>query len=154
MYPNDKDKLPADGETLSSYIKRLRQQLHFSQQELANRAGIHLQSLGKLERGTRQRLNQKTKTGLANVLDIPIEYLEAVSQGKTIDSLESKKFCPDCWIAGTPPDVIWTLHRARYCLICGAALRKNCLSCGEPITSFKHKYCPHCGTPYKPQRSS
>jgi transcriptional regulator with XRE-family HTH domain len=79
MYPNDKDKLPADGETLSNYIKRLRQQLHFSQQELANRAGIHIQSLGKLERGTRQRLNQKTKTALANVFDIPIEYLEAVS---------------------------------------------------------------------------
>jgi transcriptional regulator with XRE-family HTH domain len=85
MYPNDKDKLPADGETLSNYIKRLRQQLHFSQQELANQAGIHIQSLGKLERGTRQRLNQKTKTALANVFDIPIEYLEAVSQGKTIE---------------------------------------------------------------------
>ena len=57
MYLNETEKLPQPSETLDSYIKRLRLLLHLSQQELATKAGIHLQSLGKLERGGRQRLN-------------------------------------------------------------------------------------------------
>jgi transcriptional regulator with XRE-family HTH domain len=98
MYLNETEKLPQPSETLDSYIKRLRLLLHLSQQELATKAGIHLQSLGKLERGGRQRLNQKTKTGLAIALDIPSEYLEAVSQGRGIETSIIKKFCPNCWI--------------------------------------------------------
>ncbi len=39
-------------------------------------AGIHLQSVGQLERGKTTKLNQKTKTGLARALSIPTEYLE------------------------------------------------------------------------------
>jgi len=44
MYLNETEKLPQPSETLDSYIKRLRLLLHLSQQELASRAGIHLQS--------------------------------------------------------------------------------------------------------------
>ena len=98
MYLIETEKLPQPSETLDSYIKRLRLLLHLSQQELATKAGIHLQSLGKLERGGRQRLNQKTKMGLAIALDIPSEYLEAVSQGRGIETSIIKKFCPNCWI--------------------------------------------------------
>ena len=154
MYPNETEKLPKPSETLDDYIKRLRLSLHLSQQELAVRAGIHLQSLGKLERGTRQRLNHKTKVGLASALDIPSEYLEALSQGRPIEALEIKKFCPKCWIPGTSPDTTWTLHRANYCLICGTNLHPACTGCGEIFTSYKHKFCPNCGTAYKSQKKS
>jgi transcriptional regulator with XRE-family HTH domain len=51
MYLNKTEKLPQPSETLDSYIKRLRLLLHLSQQELATKADVHLQSLGKLERG-------------------------------------------------------------------------------------------------------
>jgi transcriptional regulator with XRE-family HTH domain len=149
MYPNEPEKLPLPEETLDSYIKRLRLSCRMSQQELASKAGIHLQSLGKLERGTRQRLNHKTQVGLALALDIPSEYLEAVSRGRPVEALEIKRFCPHCWIPGTPPESTWILHRANYCLICGSPLQKSCIGCGEPLSSFKHKFCPNCGTPYK-----
>ena len=152
MYLNETEKLPQPSETLDSYIKRLRLLLHFSQQELASRAGIHLQSLGKLERGGRQRLNQKTKAGLAIALEIPSEYLEAVSQGRPIEASSIKKFCPNCWVAGTQPEQTWMLQRANNCLLCGTILQKSCTSCGEPFTSFKHKFCSNCGTPYKQKK--
>lgn len=74
MYTLDPKKAPQPGETLSCYIGRLRKDAQISQQQLATAAGIHLQSLGKLERGKTGKLNQKTKTGLAAALSIPIEY--------------------------------------------------------------------------------
>jgi len=62
MYSGAEQNTPKPGETLDSYIQRLRSGLHLSQQQLATRAGIHIQSMGKIERGQTQRLNQKTKT--------------------------------------------------------------------------------------------
>lgn len=149
MYTLDSNKAPQPDETLDSYIRRLRKNAQISQQQLATVAGIHLQSLGKLERGKTTRLNQKTKAGLASALSIPTEYLEAICSGKPLPEVETCKFCPQCWTPGTDPDVVWTLYRAKYCLLCGSALRNHCISCGELLTSFKHKFCPHCGTPYR-----
>lgn len=44
-------KAPQLGEPLDNYIQRLRNDLKMSQQQVASRAGIHLQSIGKIERG-------------------------------------------------------------------------------------------------------
>lgn len=149
MYTLNPLKVPQAGESLHNYIKRLRTAARMSQQQLATAAGLHLQSLGKLERGLTERLNQKTKMGLASALSIPSEYLDAVCQGKPVTLAETLKFCPRCWTPGTELDPIWTMHRAKYCLVCGTHLRQSCRNCGEAIASFKHKFCPHCGTPYK-----
>lgn len=148
MYTFDPQAAPQPQESLNSYIKRLRNHFSMSQQQLATAAGIHLQSLGKLERGKTTRLNEKTKKGLAVALNIPEEYLDAVVSGRTPESLQQKRYCPCCWKANANPDPAWTLHRAKYCLLCGTQLRSNCISCLEPIASFKHKFCPHCGNPY------
>ncbi len=149
MYTLDPKKAPQPGETLSCYIRRMRLDAQISQQQLATAAGIHLQSLGKLERGKTTRLNQKTKTGLAAALSIQPEYLEAICSGKPVSEIETRKFCPQCWTPGTDPDSVWTLYRAKYCLLCGTQLHTHCTNCGEPLTSFKHKFCPNCGTYYK-----
>lgn len=45
------DKSPNASETLGSYVKRIRLSLGLNQREFATIAGIHLQSLGKIERG-------------------------------------------------------------------------------------------------------
>lgn len=148
MYTFDDSIAPQPQESLENYIKRLRTRLSMSQQQLAAAAGIHLQSLGKLERGITLRLNQKTKKGLAIALNIPEEYLDAVVSGLPVEGVQKKQYCPRCWKGGTNPDQAWTLPRAKYCLLCGAQLRCSCISCHEPIASFKHKFCPHCGTPY------
>lgn len=153
MYNFDSNILPQPQESLDHYIKRLRTQLKMSQQQLSNAAGIHLQSLGKLERGQTTRLNQKTKKGLAIALNIPEEYLDAVVCGQPIEAVQKKQYCPGCWKGGTNPDPAWALPRAKYCLLCGTQLLRHCISCLEPIASFQHKFCPHCGTPYCPSHS-
>ena len=75
---------PLPKETAGDYIKRLRVELRMSQNQLANAAGIHLHSLGKIERGITTRLSHKTRRGLARALSIPSEYLEAICNGSKI----------------------------------------------------------------------
>ena len=148
MYIIDASKTPKQDETIGEYIRRLREGADISQQELALAAGIHIQSLGKLERGKTNRLNSKTKKGLAIALEIPSEYLEAVVKGKTVEGVQKKQFCPVCWKGGATVDPVWMLARAKYCLLCGHSLQNNCPKCQQPITSFQHKFCPYCGTSY------
>jgi len=149
MHLLEQNLIPATGETLAVYVRRVRMSLGLSQKELAEKAGIHLQSVGKIERGQTTRLNQKPKSGLAYALNIPVEYLDAVCKGIAVEAIASLKFCPTCWVPGTPPDPMWTSIRSKYCFACGNALRDRCGSCNEPIASLKFRFCPHCGKAYK-----
>jgi DNA-binding XRE family transcriptional regulator len=149
MYIIDSAKTPKPNETIGEYIRRLREDANISQLQLASTAGIHIQSLGKLERGKSNRLNSKTKKGLAIALNIPEEYLEAVILGKTVEGIQKKQFCPLCWKGGTTVDPVWTLPRAKYCLLCGHSLQNSCPKCQQLLTSFQHKFCPYCGTSYQ-----
>ncbi|MEM9534922.1 MAG: zinc ribbon domain-containing protein [Cyanobacteria bacterium P01_E01_bin.45] len=152
MQSIDSDKLPQSGESLAEYLRRLRMELGLTQKEVASKAGIHLQSLGKLERGISSRLNSKSKKGLALALQVPSEYFEALVKGKDIvDVAAGLKFCPVCWQPGTLPDSLWMHERAKFCFACGTQLRNRCSSCNEPISSLKHRFCPYCGTSYKKQ---
>jgi DNA-binding XRE family transcriptional regulator len=149
MYLSGQDLAPASGESLAAYVRRVRASLGLSQKELAEKAGIHPQSVGKIERGQTTRLKQKPKMGLALALGIPEEYLEAVCIGKTVDGISTLKFCPQCWVPGTFPDVMWTNPRSKYCFACGTGLCDRCSNCHEPIASLKFRFCPYCGKSYK-----
>jgi DNA-binding XRE family transcriptional regulator len=126
---------------LGDYVKRMRLALGFNQKELAAIAKIHLQSLGKIERGMTTKLSSHSKSVLASALQVPVEYLEAVCRGTSIVAVSKLKFCAPCWTPGTPPDPLWMEVRAK--------LRDSCNHCHETITSLKHRFCPFCGTPYK-----
>jgi DNA-binding XRE family transcriptional regulator len=146
----DTNTVPLPMESLADYIKRLRVDLKMSQNDVARAAGIHLHSLGKIERGITHRLNSHTRRGLAIALSIPQEYLEAICNGEIVSTTFSLiKFCPHCWTPGTSPDPIWIDVRSKYCFVCGTKLRSHCESCGKSVTSVKHSYCPYCGFSYK-----
>lgn len=102
----DADKLPMPGESLPDYLRRLRLALGLTQKEVADKAGIHWQSLGKFERGKTGRLNRKTKTGLGYALEVPSEYFEAIARGISLEDAAALKFCPRCWQPGTAPDAL------------------------------------------------
>ena len=68
-------KSPNVNQTVGDYVKRMRLMLGLSQKELAAIAGIHLQSVGKIERGLTTKLSSHSKSGLANALQVPVEYL-------------------------------------------------------------------------------
>lgn len=65
-----------------------------SQAELARKAGIHLQSVGKIEKGLTTRLNSKSLTGLSRALQIREEYLEAVCRGVPVAAVQQLENLP------------------------------------------------------------
>lgn len=140
---------PQPDESLADYVRRIRIELGMSQKELSIKAGIHLQSLGKIERQQTMRLNQKTLRGLAYGLEVPVEYLEAVIKGTLVSVTASVKFCPVCWNPGATPDPMWIHVRAKFCFVCGTALRHSCPSCNQPVVSLRFRFCPYCGSSYK-----
>lgn len=142
-------QLPKAQESLSDYVTRQRAALSLSRQDVALKAGIHLQSLGKIERGQTQSLNCRTLSGLALALQVPLDYLEGVALGRAVTQGSVLKFCPDCWQPGAVPDPIWTDARAQFCFLCGTALQDSCLACNEKLTSLTFRFCPFCGQPYK-----
>lgn len=136
-------------ESLGDYVLRQRQRVGLTQKEVATKAGIHLQSYGKLERGKTSQLNHRTRQGLAYALQIPADYLEAICRGVPVKVSKSLQFCPQCWTPGTTPEPLWMELRAKYCFLCGTELRNACVSCGQPIASLRHRFCPYCGTAYQ-----
>ena len=149
MQTLETDQAPKPGESIAEYVRRLREGLGLTQKQVALKADLHVQSLGKLERGKTTKLNRKTINGLAYALQVPGEYLESVYKGSSLEVAHAVKFCPKCWVPGTPPDALWTNVRAKFCFECGERLRNRCDSCSELITSLKHRFCPFCGQAYK-----
>ena len=141
--------LPQNGESLAEYLRRVRTSLKLSQGEMAQKASLHIQSLGKIESGKTNRLSSKTKSGLARVLGIPEDYLDAVCRGVSVTEVQQLKICPKCWTPGTEAESIWLDRWSKYCFICGTALRERCTRCNEGIMSLKFRFCPYCGQPYK-----
>lgn len=149
MSISDSDKAPQPNESVASYLQRLRRSLGLSQKEVATKAQLHVQSLGKIERGQTTTLQSKTLNGLAYALQIPVEHLDALQQGLDVESSAAFRFCPQCWTPGNPPESLWMHQRARFCFECGSPLQERCNSCNEPISSLRHRFCPLCGNPYK-----
>lgn len=145
---------PLGEEGLANYVQRLRGQLSLTQKELSFKAGIHIQTIRKIEGEQTSRLNQKAKSGLAAALGIPPEYLDAAAKKVSPETITTLKFCPKCWTPGTTPDQMWTDLRSKYCFACGTGLRNRCVSCNEPIMSLKFKFCPYCGANYKQNKTT
>ncbi|HAZ45722.1 MAG TPA: transcriptional regulator [Cyanobacteria bacterium UBA11369] len=141
---------PNPEESLAEYVKRLRTSAAMTQEQLSAAAGLHRQSLTKIEAGKTTRLSKKAKAGLAAAFLIPTEYLDAVAgDAGAIAAPALLKLCPQCWIPGTAADPMWTDLRSRYCFACGSALVRECRNCHQPITSHQHRFCPYCGLAYK-----
>ena len=62
----DTFKNPQPQESLADYIVRIRKHLRMTQFELADAAGIHSRSVGKIERGLTTKINRRTLQGLAD----------------------------------------------------------------------------------------
>ncbi len=145
----DTFKAPQAGESLAAYVLRVRKALNLTQFELADAAGIHERSVGKIERGLTTKLSHKTLQGIAVGLGAPVEYLEAVIKGSEVKPVQGIRFCPRCWKPGSATDEAWSNIKAKYCYLCGTQLRSSCTHCGELVVSFRYKFCAVCGKPYK-----
>jgi DNA-binding XRE family transcriptional regulator len=140
---------PHPSESLASYVSRVRKKLNLTQLELADAAGIHGRSVGKIERGLTVKINRRTLQGLAIALGVPQEYLDAVIKGEEVSQVRGVKFCPQCWNPGAAVDPMWSHVKAKFCYLCGTPIRANCANCGELVLSLRHRFCPICGCAYK-----
>lgn len=61
---------PHPQESLCDYVRRLRQQRNWTQVQLSEAAGVHRQTIGKIESGDSHRLNRRVRKGLALALSI------------------------------------------------------------------------------------
>ena len=121
--------------------------LKMSQAELAQQAGIHLQSIGKIESGKTTRLNSKSRVGLARALQIIQEYLDAVCQGVPVSDIgQQLKICPQCGTPGTEAEPMRLHLRSKVCFACETRLCDPCHSCNKAIVSLKFRFCPLYGT--------
>jgi DNA-binding XRE family transcriptional regulator len=145
----DTFKTPNSDESLASYVSRVRKKLNLTQSELADAAGIHGRSVGKIERGLTVKINRRTLQGLAIALGVPQEYLDAVIKGEEVSQVRGVKFCPQCWNPGAAVDPMWSHVKAKFCYLCGTPIRANCANCGELVLSLRHRFCPICGCAYK-----
>lgn len=153
MYTFATDSTPTTDETLAQYLQRRRSTLGLSQQELATQVGIHVQSLGKIERGKTSHLNRRTCRGLATALAIPVATLEALCKGQAPPPV-TLKICAHCWKPDQTLDPLWLDPRAKFCFACGHTLQDRCRGCQAPITSVQHRFCPYCGQGYQATRTS
>lgn len=149
MHTLTSEFLPQPEETLGEYVRRLRGLKRLSQEQLAQGCGLHLQSIGKIERGLTTRLSRKAKQGLAQVLGVPVAYLEAAVRGTGVEMSHSLKLCLRCWTPGTVSELGWTDPRAKFCFLCGEGLCDRCPKCSHPITSEQYRFCPMCGQSYR-----
>ena len=143
---------PKDGETLDVYVKRCRLALKLTQSAMARKININTQSLGKIESGKTQKLNRKTRLGLAEILNVSETCIDSICRGVAITSEESPKICPKCWSPGHSLEAMWLDKRANYCFLCGSALIDRCMQCEQPIPSLKFRFCGYCGHPYNQQQ--
>lgn len=67
-----------DYEDLGKRVRRQRQALQWTQEELAERAGVSTSFVGHVERGSR-KTSIETLVALANALDVTTDYLLAGS---------------------------------------------------------------------------
>jgi transcriptional regulator with XRE-family HTH domain len=138
------------GETLANYITKVRKMRGYSKAELARRSRLHFSSLSRIENGETEgkKMRLTVQSNLATALKIPVEYIRSACRGEEVDTEQTNNVCPSCWIAGTSPDVRWSMADARFCLRCGSRLRNRCDGCNEPIL-LTAKFCPECGTAYR-----
>jgi transcriptional regulator with XRE-family HTH domain len=98
---------------VAEYVRRVRTGLKMSQRSLAAAARMHVQSLGKIEKGETRRLSGKTKAGLARVLGVSADVLDAVCRGVPVVEVRGLKICPRCWVPGSDAEAMWLEGRAK-----------------------------------------
>lgn len=147
---NESASVNPRGESLGSYITKVRELRGYSKAELARRARLHFSSLSRIENGETEgiKMRLKVQSGLATALKIPVDYIQAACRGEVVDTDQTNNVCPSCWVPGASPDVRWSMADAKFCLRCGNKLQNKCERCNQAIL-LTARFCPECGLPYR-----
>jgi len=90
---------------MDNALRRLRELRSLSQRELANRSGVDVSTINRLEKGIRKPW-PRTLRKLAETLDIPVEELVPTDGENRVDAV----FCDACSVELAQPDTIRALE--------------------------------------------
>lgn len=133
-------------------VRAARRAAHWSQSELAARAGCRQSQISEFEAGVRGKVARETVVKLAELLG-----LEAPGEtaGPPAAAIGARARCPnfECpsnlpyWVGGQLLFLpLGTAGSGTHCAICGEVLERACPHCGAPVLA-PGGCCESCGSP-------
>lgn len=133
-------------------VRAARRAAHWSQSELAARAGCRQSQISEFEAGVRGKVARETVVKLAELLG-----LEAPGEtaGPSAAAIGARARCPnfECpsnlpyWVGGQLLFLpLGTAGSGTHCAICGEVLERACPHCGAPVLA-PGGCCEACGSP-------
>ena len=133
-------------------VRAARRAAHWSQSELAARAGCRQSQISEFEAGVRGKVARETVVKLAELLG-----LEAPGEtaGPSAAAIGARARCPnfECpsnlpyWVGGQLLFLpLGTAGSGTHCAICGEVLERACPHCGAPVLA-PGGCCESCGSP-------
>lgn len=133
-------------------VRAARRAAHWSQSELAARAGCRQSQISEFEAGVRGKVARETIVKLAELLG-----LEAPGEtsGPSAAAIGARARCPnfECpsnlpyWVGGQLLFLpLGTAGSGTHCAICGEVLERACPHCGAPVLA-PGGCCEACGSP-------
>ncbi len=134
-------------------VRAARRAAHWSQSELAAKAGCRQSQISEFEAGVRGKVSRETVAKLAGLLGL--EAPDGTAADPVAAAPGARARCPnfECpsnlpyWVGGQLFFLpLGTAGSGTHCAICGEVLERTCPHCGAPVLA-SGGCCEACGLP-------
>ena len=136
-------------------VRAARRAAHWSQSELAAKAGCRQSQVSEFEAGVRGKVSRETAAKFAQLLGLPAPDADAPAAALAPAMPGARARCPnfECpsnlpyWLDGRLLFLpLGTAGSGTHCAICGEVLERACPRCGAPVLA-PGGCCGACGSP-------
>ena len=149
--------MPSDpAEPFHLLVRAARRAAHWSQSDLAAKAGCRQSQVSEFEAGVRGKVSRETVAKFAELLGLAAPVGDGVGDAATAPAAPGARArCPnfECpsnlpyWLGGELLFLpLGTAGAGTHCALCGEVLERACPRCGAPILA-PGGCCGACGTP-------
>ena len=124
-------------------VRAARRAAHWSQTELAAKAGCRQSQLSAFESGVRGKVSRETVAKLAELLGLEPPAAEESSPAAFAATFGVQARCPNCECPSNLP--YWVGDQLLFLPLGTAGSGTHCALCGEVL----ERACPHCGAPIR-----
>ena len=144
---------PPSSEPFHLQVRAARRAAHWSQTELAERAGCNQSQLSAFEAGVRGKVSRETLAKIAKLLGLEAPAAVEDAVARPVADVAAIARCPDfaCpsnlpyWAGGRLLFLpLGTAGSGAHCAICGEVLERACPRCGAPVRA-PGGCCGSCG---------
>ena len=136
-------------------VRAARRAAHWSQSELAAKAGCRQSQISEFEAGVRGKVARETIVRLAELLGLEAPEGSSAASAAGAAAIGARARCPnfECpsnlpyWVGGQLLFLpLGTAGSGTHCAICGEVLERACPHCGAPVLA-PGGCCEACGSP-------